>query len=527
MSVVAFVVTVQMQLSGVWTDVSEDVIRPLSWTRGMSGNGPKDTIANTGTFEFSLRNDDGNSQETEGLYSMNNPVCRAGFGEGTPVQITITSGAITNREVWTGKLFSADPDPGIYGNRRVHCIAQCVMGALADAEVREVGHQIDQTEVEVLHAVLDSLDAASQPVARDFDSAQHQFPVALDDIGGGEGAWGVLEKVVTSARGTLYPLANGTLKYQSFSQRVLELTQFTFTDDLLAGIEVPSSTENVFNKVIVTAHPKTFQPATSPPIMVLASDISALSIEPGASVEVFLSYQDPDRPEVAIGGTNFQDGGITDGLLDATDYEFNDAEDGSGADVTADMTVVADFFAADVKLTITNNGAVTAYRQFLQVRGTGIYDQQPTHSIAKSEMAYGTKPIDIDLPYQPSSVFAQQVADFVEASYRDLADQVRAISFFPADSDEMMEQALTREIGEVVDVSETLTLPNEVSAYIQSIGMTLDENDHLICRYGLVPRVVLDEVHADSVEVWDRLYAISAAPETRVDFAVVGFGEVG
>lgn len=522
---VLFTVTVLMQFApDVWTDISDDVVRPLRFQRGMQGNGPTDTIANTGTFEFQLRNDEENSEETLGLYSWGGPNCRPGFQEGAPVRLLISSGAYTDVPVWTGYLHKATPETGAYGTRRVHCIAQDIMGVLSDAEVLEVRRQISKTEVEVLDAILDSLPAEQQPAARDFDTPEHLFPVALDDIGSGESAWGVLEKVITSARGSLYPLGTGALRYRNFQSLVLEATRYTFTDDVLADLEIPSSTEEAYRRFTVITHPKTIHPDTgvSPDRQVLATHEGALAIDPGATVEIFLSYRDPDRPEVKVGGTDFEDP-----LLAMADYEFNSEEDGGGVDVTSDIAIVAGFFAGDVKLSIQNLGAVKAYRQRLQVRGRGIYDEQP--ATARAGTGYGTKPVEIDMPYQNDAVFAQAIADFLEASYRNLVDANRPqrAVFYPDEDAELMAQALTLEIGNVVTCNELVALPDDISAFIQSIAGEVDEHDHLQWAYGLAPRIVEDALHTDDNYIADRFLVSSAPPVSAIGSMLIGFSEIG
>jgi hypothetical protein len=42
-----------------------------------------------------------------------------------------------------------------------------------------------------------------------------------------------------------------------------------------------------------------------------------------------------------------------------------------------------------------------------------------------------------------------------------------------------------------------------------------------------MPWIVLPGLHADVVQVSDALTWVSAAPEHRVDFAAVGYSEVG
>lgn len=525
MAAAALLTIVQLQFTlGIWTDVSADVIRPIQWQRGIANNSPKDNVAGIGTLDLSLRNDETNSAGLLGLYSMNHPNCRAGFTEGTPIRVLYSSGSLTERVRWTGKIYSALPDVGLYRDRRVHVHAEDVMGDLADTTVLEVERQIEKDEVEVLNAVLDSLPTSAQPIARDFDPADSLFPVSLDDLGEGEPAWGVCEKIATSARACLYPLGDGTLKLQSFGRRSLEVSRYTFPDTVLVGLDIPSSRENCFNLVRATTHPRTFVPPAGPGVIVLATHVSDLEIAPGETVEFFLTYQDPDRPELKIGGTDW-----IDPPEPLVDYLFTDGTS-PGNDITADVDVVADFFPSAVKFTITNDGYVTAHRELLRVRGRGIYDQNPVTVKAYTPMPRFTRDIEIDMPYQDDAVFAQAVADLLEASYRSLADQVNSLTFFPQDSDALIEQALTLEIGQVVETSETVALPDGVTAYIQSIAMTLTADDVLICRLGLAPRIVQDELResdAENIYLFDRLDSFSAAPEDRIGFMVIGFSEIG
>lgn len=520
--------TVLMEFSpGVWTDVSEYVMRPVTWSRGIQGNGPADNVALPGSLQFTLDNSEKNALQTLGLWSPNHPDCMGGFRENIAVQLLITAGDLEDVPVWTGKIATILPSVGVYGDRRTQVLAHDCMEDLAKEEVLEIDRQIEKTEVEVLDAILDAVAESSQPVSRDFDAAEHEFPVALDDMGDGETALSMLERVVTSARGSLYPLATGALKYQSFESRLLEQIQFTFDDTLLAGLQIPSSLENVFGKVRVKIHPKTFLPTTSPAIMVLASHEGTLAIAAGQTVELFLSYRDPDRPEVAIGGTDFEYSPTSPNELDDADYEFNSVEDGSGLDLTSSMIVIPDFFASAVKLTVTNTSGVTAYRQLLQVRGRGIYDQAPSIHEASAD-ATTKRTSDLDFPYQDDGDFAQGVADLLQASYRNRSNQVQSLTFYPTDSVELMEQALEREIGEVIEVSEEVALPIPVSAYIQSISGEIDDNDKLTFTYGLAPRIVLDELRdVDTVLIADVLAGVDAAPETRIGFMEIGFGEIG
>lgn len=66
-----------------WYDIAPDIIiSSFGFQYGLTGNRPSDSLAGSGTFTFSLRNDERNSGATSGWYSPLHTSCRSGWTAG-------------------------------------------------------------------------------------------------------------------------------------------------------------------------------------------------------------------------------------------------------------------------------------------------------------------------------------------------------------------------------------------------------------------------------------------------------------
>lgn len=126
-------VTVEMKLAGTtgaWTNVSNDVLADLSCTYGITGGGPTDRVASTGSFRFQLDNSASNSAGLVGYYSIGHPNCRSGFNLGVIVRLSLTFNTVTYYK-FLGAIDTVIPDPGINGSRRVTVTAVDAIDAFA------------------------------------------------------------------------------------------------------------------------------------------------------------------------------------------------------------------------------------------------------------------------------------------------------------------------------------------------------------------------------------------------------------
>lgn len=500
---------VDLKVNGVWTEITDDVLTDpgLELAFGIRGNGPTDHIADVGRLSFALRNDVGNTGGLQGYYSPLHVNCRAGFTYGAFVRVVFTYlGAEYQR--FLGKLVSIEPTPGMYGAQRTRVVVHDLMDDLIESDLRNVTLQVDKTETQLLAVLLSGLPTASQPLGLDFDAGLDTSPYAFDTLGAGAKAIGPATDIVLSARGYLHMLPTGVARYENRQHRQLASTTYTFDDDMVA-LSVPTSMDSVYNRVRVTYHPKTVDAAPTTVLWSQTGTAPPLNPSPtNNSIIIWGDYYNPTDPSVQIGGIEQVPPAAT------TDYRANTAPDGSGADKTANITVTAEYFASTVKFTVTNNDAGTVYLTFLQCRGKGLYDHAPRTVEASSVEDYGERSLHLDLPYQASHNTAVEIAEYVRSQYATLATQASEITF-ALDTATFRSAALNAQVGDRIEITETVTGLNSVAAFIQSIELRMEANLLLTCTLGLS-----STTYFDFSELWELDDAVLSILD---DTTVLGF----
>ena len=553
---VAVTVEVQL-VTDVWTDLSADVnaASDLRVQYGLMGNRPLDLVAGTGVCEFVLKNHTGNSAATQGYYSPLHASVRAGWTVGIPcrviftdasdatqsvgsitrvsstatvtlvghgrttddwvtiagadqteyngtVQITVSdpdtftftvtgtpaspaTGTITARRVYIkhrGKIRVINPEPGRYRAQRVQVISYDGMHDLAETDLREVALQVDQGEDDLVTAILDALPTESQPVDRALDVGIDTYPYAFNELGRGTKALSVLSDIAASSFALIFMKGDGTFCLQSRSTRASGSSLYTFAIDTMHGIEAPVDMELLHNLVRITIHPRTVDAAATTVVYSTVGSVPVVAA--GETLTVWVEYRAPDETRVLIG---------VDPLAANTDYAGNAAIDGSGADLTSDLSVVLTPFASTAKIEVTNNGAQDVYlvdgsgNPFLQIRGKGVYDLGPRTFQDSSVQSYGTRSLDIDLSYQADSTIARSYAIYLQSQYSTLVSQLGTLTFVANDSAAFMTQALARELGDLVTLSETVTGISAVEAVIHRVELTVQPGPWVMCRWLLAP----------------------------------------
>jgi hypothetical protein len=341
------------------------------------------------------------------------------------------------------------------------------------------------------------------------------FPVALDDLKSGVKGLGVVDAIITSVQGRFFFAGNGYATYINRDTLSLQIPSYIFAANE-ASIRVPSDLEDVFNRIRMNLHPKTY---SATPI-VLGKHDGAMALLAGEEREFFVSYKHPTIQDMPIGGVNF----ITP--VSGTDWHFTANADGTGANLTGSVTLAVSFFTTSAKFVVKNVGGVTAHKQILQGRGTGIYDLSKYFVESYTARDYGNRPTEIDLPYSDNALEAAEQVSFLNATYRDLGQQISEIIFHPQRSDALMAQACGLEISQIVGGSDPISLPGGAQAVVQNIQWTINEDKVMSCRLVTAPWIVIPTTESDTVEVDDDLVNVQAAPETRIDFALIDFSEI-
>ena len=401
---------------------------------------------------------------------------------------TPATGTITARlgyiKHW-GKLRSANPNPGAYREHVVRVTSYDRMRDLAETKVRAIDVAINKTEAELLTLMLDSLPAVAQPLRRDFATGVDTFPYAFNELGTGTPALTVCKHIAVSTYGSILMRGDGTLVLQSRETRGTGTSSFHF-DESMSGLTTNADVSELVNNVRTTINPRTIDAAAT--TVIASTTGSPLSVAAGDTLTVYLEYRDPSDTQTLIGGTAVVNATAT------TDYLGNASIDGTGADATSDLTITTTAYASTAKLAIENTGSSTVYLvdasgdAFLQLRGKGVYQRSSQSFEAVSAALYGDKMLTIDLQYQSNPENAQGYALTVEEGFNDAASaQLEGITFHGNDSDELLHQALAREPGDVVDISESTVGADQIQMLIQSINLQVTRGPWLTCTLGLAP----------------------------------------
>ncbi len=515
---------------------------------GVNGHGPLDRTAGPGELQFALRNDAGNSGGLQGYYSPLHANARLGWSFGVPIRVsmvgtdtvrsvssitragdtatvttstshglstdqwvliegasptnyngvyrvTVTGGTTFTYDVmgepstpasgtitavrtyvkFVGRVHTITPTPGQYRNQPVYVTAYDVMRDLLEADIREISVAVNETEDALIESVIDVLPVAIQPDRLDLDAGADSYPYAFDDLGRGTKAAGVLQDLTLSAYGFLATTGDGTLIYRSRGSLATGDSAFHF-DETMNGLVVPTSLDGVFNRVRVTIRPRRIDAAATTVLWSQTGTPQAISA--GSTVDIWGNYFDPTDPTRSIGGTD------TVPPVSGTDFTANSQADGSGTDLTANIAVTASRFASTVKFEVTNTGATSAYLTSLQLRGRGLYRDAPETFESASEQVW-ERPLSFEMPYQDDRLVAQNAAESLQLQWGNLRTQIQQLEFSANASDALLQQALLREPGDRVTITETVTGLNTLDALIHAVELEATNGSILTCRWQL------------------------------------------
>lgn len=478
-----------------FTNVTSDVLagEGIRTRQGMAGRGPADRVARPGTMEFVLRNDAGNSGGLQGYYSPAHANARAGWGVGNIVRL-IARYSATNYNLWRGRVISIKPTPGRYHAQRVSVLCQDLAGDWVDAQLRELTTQINQTDTTLATQINNQLSSSGMgfgsPILNAY-AATDTFPYAFDDLPDGATALTAIARLVMSTFGIWYASKTYENWYVSRANLASRTSVATLTESDVSvegGIEVPTALEETYNRVRVTAHPRSVDAVNTTVLYKAPSAIKILSKE---QVTIWGPYRDTN--DKLIGAYDFQP------FTAGTDVKANTAQNGSGADYTSEISGTGTTaFATTTKFVIQNNSpdpvwlVDTSGNPVLQIRGRGIHDNgDVTMESYAAVTNTGERAVHLDMPYQNDPNVAKDLADYVRQAYGSLAHQVSLVTINPQRSNALMLHALQREIADVITVSETMTGLSSADAFIMGIEYEIRSGPYLLCRWMLAPAVTM------------------------------------
>lgn len=461
-----------------WVDISADVVGNISGSFGFSTNSPDVRVANTGFLSLTLNN-------INKKYSPNHPSSLSGWKKGIPVKVTVVYRSISY-VMWRGRIEDINIDTGTYGERRVDITATDWMDTAARTPVPVIEFSENKKINEAVQEVINLID--NPPINTSLEEGVDTFPTVHDTLDENSLVYTELNRLTLSEFGYTYlkrdKTDGETLVVESRNSRDSrsniaqipenpETAGFLLLDGgdylLLDGGDklILSSAQDVdfdnnandllvkygetlLNKVTVRCYPRRIDDS----IQVLATLRSRINLPAGESQVIRLSYVDPNNLANIVNGKDMVSPVAT------TDYKMYQLADGTGTDLTANLTVTANYGVNFVDYTLTNTGGTDGYVTFLQARGYGIYFYEPISlevSDQSSINSYGIKETVIDQKYQQYTDVSGPLAQVILDRYADPILLPDLLTFVANKSYEKLMTFLYLDMGDLINVKESQT----------------------------------------------------------------------
>lgn len=471
--------TIELKLSGTWTDVSDDLVLPMNWSRGIQDNKPTNRTANSGFARFKLRNGE---TATNGLgsYSPDHANTTSGFKLGTEFRIKQDDGLNTPMYKFMGVISNITPMSGRGKARTVKIEAQDIIAVLARQKLERLAVQTDKRTDQIITTVVGALTNA--PLATSYATGPDTYSFALhNDRDERTALLGAIHKSVLSGLGFFFVKGDTsggeTLSYQSRHTRLTQTTIDATFSETMQGLDIEHGIKNIFNKVVVVSHPSQVDTnASGQAVYALQSEFSIAS-----SAEFIFNarYRDPDNPAQRISGD-----AIITTLVADTDFRASDTAEDGGNGLNGDMTIVVTDGANSAQVSITNGSAVTAYINKLEIRGKRIRHFEPVEAEASdsaSKGLYQERPLFYERPNSGDPNTGNDFAGQLLSTYKDPATFVKAITILGQTNPEFAGYALNLEPGSRVKLSEGVTGLTDKEYFINGYTCTVVRGG--ICKY--------------------------------------------
>lgn len=434
--------TMEAYLNGSWVDITDDVLGVVRGEWGISGTGPIDFVADTGSLEFDLQN-----YNPVGKYSPGHPNCTSGWKKGVAVRHTITYGSKTKRF----RAYVSDFQNAGGKDERKRITALDWMEYASRNPINNPGILENKRGDEVLTQTLALMPIP--PQSTNFNTGINTFPTAFDTVTSKTKAINEFVKTALSEIGRVYltkdatygetlvfenaQARNGLRTLTEFerlvttsgflkksdggyllksdggrliwqSNAVEVLTLHLDNDTSVLDYEIEDG-ENVLNRFTAYAVPRKVDAS----VQVLFRLNAPIPITSGQTITIRGTYANPD------GGLPIN--ANPDDMISpvaTTDYRAFANSDGTGTEFTANLTVTPSYGTEGFAHTVYNASSTSGYVTLFNCRGYGIYTYNPIEHQANdsaSQDEYGiisesiTQKYKNDLTY--GTIYVDSVVD--------------------------------------------------------------------------------------------------------------------
>lgn len=437
--------------AGVWTDVTADVIGTVKGGMGIHGWAHHDRIAEPGELTVILLN-------RNNEYTPGNINCASGFKSGVHLRMVLKYGAVEKFRYYGTVM----PD-GIKINTTPYL-------SYTTVTARDYMQLLDQHELwlpelaqnksmeEIVALVLANMDIA--PLSTSYGTGQETFLTVFDTTKAKTTALSEIAKVTHSEIGYVYLNQGDTSADANAEILVTEgrnerngmaLSQNQDSDDFIfdnsmQSVEVTHGNE-YYNQIKAVAYPRRVDAAANVTLFNLESPVA---IDPGATVHVYGKYADPDQEAQEVSGID-----MVTPLVANTHFMFNTADDGSGTDISADLTITPVFGTNGFDYECTNGNANLGYLTLALAVGKGVYIYRPIESFVEDAAlvaADDRRLLTVDMKYQWNPLVADDVAGVLLDMYSDKRTVIEKVTFVANRSEFLLKAFMDLQIGHKVQI---------------------------------------------------------------------------
>lgn len=391
-----------------YTDES-DYVKSLAWERffnmptgGLTSGMAEASLDNT-SGRFTPRQMGGNSELFTAILPRRPLIINAGFEvNGADYAIPQFSGVLTKRPEVNLRQGEARLQASDY--------VRYFQNKFLDQSVMFTG----QTTDSVLASLFNELGMATAQY--ELDAGINTIPFGVFDKGAKFSD--VIHKLVEAENGNLYQDEEGVFRFENRLHSDVapfnEIQKIIRTAEVIEA-ETPDD-DHIINVVEIRAKVRNKQPEQT---IFTLNTFDAIEISPNQTYELFVNFEDPVlevRTPIANGNFSF--------------YKANDAEDGSGSDVTANLTLdKINVFAQAAKITFINTSASTLYLTNVVITGRPAKVERDLYYRAQdnsSVTAYEEQTLNIDNDYIQDESWAASYAQLILNAYSE-PDKIQRI----------------------------------------------------------------------------------------------------
>lgn len=366
------------------------------------------------------------------LYDWYDPFANTDIGAGKYFRLRVQTPSGETFSLITGKINEPVISEG-RGARRAQINGNDGWNTLRDQTNRvNIALQEDLYGDEAMDLLLDAIGWTTL-WGRDLSGGVdlHQYWYATD-----KSAATALYDLAFSEMGKLWIAGDGKVTFRN--RHFVDSSLFTITDNdvYLGSVKVLDPWEVVRNSIRVTAVNHEIQS-----VVQLWSSIEIIRLGAGeVRSDIFATYTYNGESVI---GTNII------APVAGVDYVANTESDGSGANVTANVSVTATPFSSAAKMTFQNNGAVIAYLIVNKLRGDALIanNESSESNDTTSQSRYQVRSLDVSYDWIGNVNMARAFARHLKDT---LAYPAKVISFQLIDKPD---KQFAMDLGKQVDVN--------------------------------------------------------------------------